>query len=93
MARKSEKKAAMDRVQASMMPLCTYPEFEKFMEEVRQMKDDAVRYMVDHTSVASERESLVARGEVRAYLWLLETYRGQREQMEQRVAEQQAPQD
>jgi len=74
----------------AMTPLVLLPAYEKWIEQVREMKDEAVRYMVDHTSVANERESLVARGEVRAYLWILETYKAQREQLEQQVADRQA---
>ena len=75
---------------AAMTPLCLLPEFEKFIHTVREMKDGAVEYMVNHQSVASERESLVAKGEVRAYLWILETYKAQKEQLEAQLREQQA---
>ncbi len=73
---------------AAMTPLCALPEFEKFIESVREMKDDAVSYMVNHTSVASERESLVAKGEVRAYLWIIQTFEAQREALEAQMADQ-----
>ena len=67
---------------AAMQPLALLPEFEKFVETVKQMKDEAVAYMVNHTSVANERESLVAKGEVRAYLWIIQTHEAQKELLE-----------
>lgn len=94
MARKSRQQEEREKMIAAMTPLCVLPEFEKFIETVKEMKDGAVQYMVNHTAVSSERESLVAKGEVRAYLWIIETYQAQREALEaqaQAMAEQQDP--
>jgi len=83
MPKKSPQKTARDRVEAAMLPLAALPEFGEFMELVRQMKDYTVESMVHTTTVASERESLCHKGEVRAYLWFLETHRAQKEQLEE----------
>ena len=75
-----------------MTPLVLLPSFQNWIEVLRQTKDGAVQYMVDHTAIANERESLVARGEVRAYLTIIHDYEAQREQLEaqaQSVSEQQ----
>ena len=71
------------------------PQFQNWIETLRQTKDGAVQYMVDHTAISNERESLVARGEVRAYLAIIQDYESQREQLEAQVhaeAEQRANQ-
>ena len=79
----------MDRIQAAIIPLIGYPDFVDFMETIRQMKDEAVEFSVSFEGVATERQSLVSKGEVRTYLNILSIYDGQREQMEQ-VAEEAA---
>lgn len=88
MPSKSPAQKNRDSLVAAMTPLAILPEFEKWIDTVRQMKDEAVAYMVNHVSVANERESLVSKGEVRAYLWIIQTYEGQRQQLEaQAIAE------
>lgn len=82
MPRKPRQQEERDKLIAAMQPLSLLPEFQKFISQVQEMKDGAVQYMVNHTTVASERESLVAKGEVRAYLWIIETHRAQLEQLE-----------
>lgn len=76
----------------SITPLVAIPAFERFMDEVRQMKDYTVESMIHTTTIASERESLCHKGEIRAYLWFLETFKTQKEALEaqaQAIAEQQ----
>lgn len=73
----------------SITPLVAIPAFDTFMEEVRQMKDYTVESMIHTTTVASERESLCHKGEIRAYLWLLETHRAKKEALAAQIAEQQ----
>jgi hypothetical protein len=82
MARKSSVRTERDKLIASMTPLVLLPEFQEFIEQVRQMKDYTVESMVHSTTVASERESLALVGEIRAYLWFIETAKAQREQLE-----------
>lgn len=74
---------------AAMTPLVMLPAFQSWIETLRQTKDGAVQYMVDHTAIANERESLVARGEVRAYLAIIQDYEAQREALEAQIASQQ----
>jgi len=85
MARKARQQEERDKLVAAMQPLSLLPEFQKFIAQVEEMKDGAVQYMVNHMTVASERESLVAKGEVRAYLWIIETHRAQLEQYEAQI--------
>ena len=80
-------KSNRDRLIEAMTPLVLLPAYQKWIEEVRLMKDEAVRYMVDHTAIANERESLVARGEVRAYLAIIQDYESKREQLENQAAD------
>lgn len=87
MARKSAAQANRERLIEAMTPLVLLPAFQAYIQQLREMKDEAVRYMVDHTAIANERESLVARGEVRAYLAIIQDYESKREQLEQQAAE------
>jgi len=94
MARKSRQQLEREKLMAATTPLCLLPEFQNWIETLRQTKDSAVQYMVDHTAISNERESLVARGEVRAYLAIIQDYESQREVLEQQAldAQQQAAQ-
>jgi len=87
MAKKSRQQTQRDQMIAAMQPLAVLPEFEKFVETVRQMKDYAIEAMVHTDTVSNERESLCMKGEVRAYLWILETHRAQKEQLEALAAD------
>jgi len=95
MARKSKAQANREKLIEAMTPLVLNPAFQAWIETLRQTKDGAVQYMVDHTAISNERESLVARGEVRAYLAIIADFEQQREQLEQQAqfqAQQQAQQ-
>lgn len=78
-----------DELIAAMTPLALLPAFQTWIELLRQTKDGAVQYMVDHTTVANERESLVAKGEVRAYLTIIQDYEAQRQQLEAQIKSEQ----
>jgi len=82
MPRKSAADKQRDAMVAAITPLAALPEFEKFIETVREMKDYTVQYWVHTDTVKSERESLLAKGEIRAYLWLIETQKAQKELLE-----------
>jgi len=90
-AKKSARQLQMEQQRAklieSMTPLVAVPAFEAWIEEVRQMKDYTVESMIHTNTIASERESLCHKGEVRAYLWILETYRAKKIQLEAEIAE------
>ncbi len=88
-AKKSLQRQRMEEQRAklieSMTPLCAIPAFERFLDEVRQMKDYTVEADVHTTTVASERESLCMKGEIRSYLWFLETYKAQKETLNAQI--------
>jgi len=89
---KSAAQANREKLIEAMTPLVLLPAFQNWIEVLRQNKDGAVQYMVDHTTVSSQRESLAACGEVRAYLTIISDYEAQRQQLEQKIAEQQQSQ-
>lgn len=89
MARKSAAQQNREKLVEAMTPLVLLPAFQAFIETLRQSKDGAVQYMVDHTTVSTQRESLAAAGEVRAYLTIIQDYEAKREQLEAQIAEQQ----
>ena len=94
MAKKAPQKLQLDRIQAAMTPLIAYPAFAEFMNIIRDLKDDAVSNSVSFETVASERNSLVSKGEVLAYLNILGVYESQLEQADalaEHMAEQVAP--
>ena len=90
MARKQDR-LKMDRIQEAMQPLVGIPQFNDFIEILRDMKDEAVANSVSFETAASERNSLVSKGEILAYLNILGVYDGQKEQFDA-LAEQQAEQ-
>ena len=65
-----------------MAPLCGMSQFADYMVMLSELKDEAVAYSVDSDTVKSDRESLVVKGEIRAYLNQINIYRGQLEQLE-----------
>ena len=75
----------MDRIQQAMTPLVGIPAFVEFMALVKDLKDEAVANSVSFETSASERNSLVSKGEVLAYLNILNVYQGQVEQQEQLI--------
>lgn len=85
MARKSKAQANRDRMVEAMTPLALLPAFQSWIEVLRQTKESAVQYMINHTAVASDRETLAAIGEVRAYSAIIQDFEAQREQLEQQA--------
>jgi hypothetical protein len=82
MARKSsaqiaQEKLKLDRIQAAMTPLVGIPAFTEFMKLISDLKDEAVGNSVGFETVASERNSLVAKGEVMCYLNIITLYEGE----------------
>lgn len=90
MARKQDR-LKMDRIQEALQPLVGIPQFNDFIEILRDLKDEAVANSVSFETAASERNSLVAKGEILAYLNILGVYDGQKEQFDA-LQEQQAEQ-
>ncbi len=84
-AQKAQEKLKMDRIQQTMTPLVGIPAFVEFMVLVGDLKDEAVANSVSFETSASERNSLVSKGEVLAYLNILNVYQGQVEQQEQLI--------
>jgi len=68
-----------------MTPLVGIPQFESYIAMLGELKDEAVAYSVDSDTVKSDRESLVVKGEIRAYLNQINIYRGELEQLEQQA--------
>jgi len=81
-------KLKLDRIQEAIQPLVGIPEFTEFMEIVRNLKDEAVANSLDFQTVASERNSLVSKGEVLCYLNVLNIYDGQKEHFDALTAQQ-----
>jgi hypothetical protein len=59
------------RLKDAMFNLAQNPHFAVFMEELREMREDSVRYMIDYNT-KEKREWHAAIGEVRAYdrIWI-----------------------
>lgn len=85
MPRKSKAQQNRDAMVEAMTPLVLLPSFQNWIEVLRQTKESAVQYMINHTAVANERETLAAIGEVRAYSAIIQDYEAQREQLEQQA--------
>jgi hypothetical protein len=85
MARKSNKQIQLDRIRAAMTPLVNLPQFQAYIAMLGEMKDEAVSYWVDNETVKSERESLVAKGEIRAYMNQINIYNGEVHQLEEQA--------
>lgn len=75
----------MERIEAAMTPLVGIPQFADYIEMLKELKDEAVAYSVDSDTVKSDRESLVVKGEIRAYLNQINIYRGQIEQLSEKL--------
>lgn len=90
----SPKQRAADRqrrLEEALYPLIGDPRFDTFLSEVRQLRDAAVDFAITHESVKSDRATLSALGEVRAYTDLLniaENYKAQLEARMEQEAEQ-----
>lgn len=77
-AQVAQEKLKLDRIQQAMIPLVGIPAFNDFMRLVSDLKDEAVGNSVGFDTVASERNSLVAKGEVLCYLNILTLYEGEK---------------
>lgn len=84
-AQKAQEKLKMDRIQQAMQPMTGLPAFTDFMALITDLKDEAVANSVSFETSASERNSLVSKGEVLAYLNILNVYQGQKDQQEQLI--------
>jgi len=82
MARKSQQQIKLDRIRAAMTPMVALPQFANYIAVITELKDEAVAYSVDSDTVKSDRESLVVKGEIRAYLNQINIYKGELEQLE-----------
>jgi hypothetical protein len=71
-----------------MESLVANPNFEHFVDALREMKDGAVAYAVSHTTVRDQRESLAALGEVRAYSDIISLADAHRSPVENQLVEQ-----
>jgi len=85
MPRKSQAQIKIDRIKAAMTPLVGIPQFAEYIAMLGELKDEAVSYSVDSDTIKSERESLVVKGEIRAYLNQINIYKGELEQLEQQA--------
>ena len=63
-----------NRLTQAMFALKDNEHFRRFMELLADLKDDAVTFSVSHEGIQSERVSLAAKGEVRAYLNIIGAY-------------------
>lgn len=57
-----------------MLSLLSNPAFESLIEEIREMKDQAVRDSINDAVVGDSNKVLAAAGEIRAYLSILDLY-------------------
>lgn len=74
--------ARQRRLELAMFPLIGDDRFTTFLETVRELKEDAVQFAVSNDSVKSDRATLSALGEIRAYtdiLGIAENYKLQLE--------------
>lgn len=55
------------QIRDALLDLSQDPRFETFMKALRDMRESAVLYMIDHTTAKDQRESLCAIGEVRCF--------------------------
>lgn len=81
-------KLKLDRIQEAVAPLTGLPAFTDFVTVLRDLKDEAVANSVSFDTVANERNSLVAKGEVLAYLNILGVCDSQKEQFDALTAQQ-----
>jgi hypothetical protein len=82
MSRQSEKEL---RLRDAMRDLVQDPRFQVWMEALRELRESAVGYMIDHTTVKDQRESLAAVGEVRCYDTIWQVYEAHREPVANQV--------
>jgi hypothetical protein len=87
MPRKPASQLKLDRIQAAIQPLTGLPQWDDFVEVLRDLKEEAVANSVNFDTVGSERKSLVSKGEVLCYINILGVCDSQKEQFD---AEEQA---
>ena len=83
------------KLNAAMTGLLGYPHFAVFADTLRELREGAVAYAVEHTTVKDERESLAALGEIRAYGNILSIVDGAKDRLEEEASmrdQDQAPQ-
>jgi len=78
----------LDRIQAAIQPLVGLPQWDAFVQVLRDLKEEAVANSVAFDTVANERNSLVAKGEVLCYLNILTVADSQREAFDALTAQQ-----
>lgn len=82
-----EKEARLKEAMANLIPNAS---FTVFIEALREMREGAVGYMIDHATVKDPRESLAAVGEVRCYDTILAAYLSHKHGMEQQAEQERA---
>lgn len=87
MSIRNEQKQAI--IKDAISALCLNPNFAGFITLVRDMRENAVQYMVTHTTVKDEREMLAAVGEVRAYDAIVAAYEDTLQSLEKDAERQQ----
>jgi hypothetical protein len=73
------------RLKDAMASLVASPNFVEFIEALRELKEGAVSYAVQHTTVRDQRETLAAMGEIRAYSDIIGIYEAHREPVANQV--------
>lgn len=63
-----------NKLGSAMLSLLANPAFALFVDEIRNMKDQAVRDSVNDAVVGDANKLVVAAGEIRAYLSILDLY-------------------
>lgn len=61
-------------ISAAIAPLLGHPNFENFVQLIRQMREQAIEDACTDSVVADERASMAAIGEIRTYKAILDTY-------------------
>jgi hypothetical protein len=78
------------KMQLAMEPLLGDDRFTTFLDAVKELKEEAIGRSIMHDSVRSDRATLAAMGEIRAYVDILniaEDYRLQIESEQDRAIE------
>lgn len=67
--------AKLDRLRGAMASLIPNSNFTEFMRTVQELREQAVTYAVNHQTLADERKTIAALGEIAAYDDILAVYR------------------
>ncbi len=70
----TQRESRRERINASMVALIGHPDFEKFVENIRDMMDVAVEDLCRDTVVADERATMKTIGEIAAYRAIISGY-------------------